>query len=257
MYGLSYDYHQEYHEDNKTNDHQENIEVNHETIIQNVEMNSKSNVKSMNDLDKLQEASWSSTVDVVININITKLLDIDTVNQRFQAEAIVESKWFDPNIKSFQDILDEKKMWKPDLFIENGVKDIKEEITYKIVPTLSEDSNVLGWFKPKEFMLCETRKVSGIFFENLELEDFPLDVQDLTIHVATKKPGLVVKLVPRWQKKEDINVQLLLDRTMWKLYPALLMSNDSIVKDWSYGRRYYPAVKGSLKVFRQPYFYFW
>ena len=54
-------------------------------------------INNVDDLDKLQEASWSSTVDVIINIYIVKLFDIDTVNQRFQAEAIVESKWFDPN----------------------------------------------------------------------------------------------------------------------------------------------------------------
>ena len=47
----------------------------------------------MEDLDKLQEANWTKTVDVYIQVNITKINDIDTVNQRFQAEAIIESKW--------------------------------------------------------------------------------------------------------------------------------------------------------------------
>ena len=87
-----------------------------------IDMKTELIIKDMKDLDKLQEARWSSTVDIVINICIVKFLDIDTVNQRFQAEAIIESKWFDPNIKSFKDVLDEKTMWKPDLYCENGVK---------------------------------------------------------------------------------------------------------------------------------------
>ena len=44
---------------------------------------------NMDDLDKLQEAPWASTVDVFININFTKLLDIDTINQRFQGIKIL------------------------------------------------------------------------------------------------------------------------------------------------------------------------
>jgi hypothetical protein len=148
-------------------------------------------------------------------------------------------------------------MWKPDLYYENGIKDIKEEVTYKIVPITPEDSICLGGIDRKEFMICETRKVSGVFFESLELQSFPLDVQDLTILVATKKPGNIVRLIPRWQKRENILVQFLLDRTMWKPHPTLLMQNHSILKDYSYGRRKYQAIKGTLKVFRQPGFFFW
>jgi hypothetical protein len=53
----------------------------------------------MSELDKLEQASWTPTVDVYVQVSYTKILDIDTINQRFQAEAIIESKWCDPHIK--------------------------------------------------------------------------------------------------------------------------------------------------------------
>ena len=53
----------------------------------------------MSELDKLDQANWANTIDVYMQISYTKILDIDTINQRFQAEAIIEAKWCDPNIK--------------------------------------------------------------------------------------------------------------------------------------------------------------
>jgi hypothetical protein len=173
-------------------------------------------INTVDDLDKLQEASWSPSVDVYIDINFTKLLDIDTINQRFQAEAIIESRWVDPNIKSFKDTLDEKKIWKPDLYIENGIKDVREEVSYQIVPVGADLALQVGKFDKngnKKYMICEMRKVTGIFYENLELENFPVDVQDLTIFVVTKKPGTIVRFISTSDgKKETIQTNSMLGK---------------------------------------------
>jgi hypothetical protein len=212
----------------------------------------------MDDLDKRQEASWTSTVEVYIRICYTKILDIDTINQRFQADAIIESIWFDPNIKSLNDTLNEKQMWKPDLYIENGVKDVKEELSYQIVPyTPNEWIKLDDDNKEPKFLICEMRKVTGIFFENLELEDFPLDVQDLTIKVATKKPGNIVKFVRMQKDFERVFTSHTLDKTMWKMSDILLTKPTNVQRSFSYGPRTYPAIKLSAKVFRLPGFFYW
>jgi hypothetical protein len=186
----------------KENKKDESIEVN--------------DINTVDDLDKLQEASWSPSVDVYIDINFTKLLEIDTINQRFQAEAIIESRWVDPNIKSFKDTLDEKKIWKPDLYIENGIKDVREDVSYQIVPVGADLALQVGKFDKngnKQYMICEMRKVTGIFYENLELENFPVDVQDLTIFVVTKKPGTIVKFISKSDvKKETIQTNSMLGK---------------------------------------------
>jgi hypothetical protein len=97
-----------------------------------------------------------NTIDVFIQIGFTKIYDIDSINQRFQAEAIIESKWKDLNITTINDDIS-KLRWKPELFIENSINDVKEEISYKIL----HDGH--------EIMVSEIRKVKGLFWENLEL----------------------------------------------------------------------------------------
>ena len=56
--------------------------------------------------------------------------------------------------------------WNPNLFIENAIGDPRESsfqmLTY----------NAIG-----EAFLVEKRRIKGIFLENLELDDFPFDVQ--------------------------------------------------------------------------------
>ena len=115
--------------------------------------------KNQERFDNLSSNSVS-IIDVYINISYTKIHDIDTINQRFQAEIVIESKWYDSTI--IDDTIDEKKIWKPDLYVENGIKDVREEVVYHILKSGRKDYNI-----------CEMRKVTGIFYENLELQDFP------------------------------------------------------------------------------------
>jgi hypothetical protein len=44
---------------------------------------------------------------------------------------------------------------------------------------------------------------------------------------------------------------------MWVLHTAKLTNRDKINRSFSYGKREYPGIKGSIKVFRQPGFFFW
>ena len=79
------------------------------------------------------DSDLAKPTDVYIRAGYTKVYDIDTINQRFQAEFIVESKWHDPTLRSVNDNI----LWKPDLYIENALNNLKEEITYKIFGTIT------------------------------------------------------------------------------------------------------------------------
>ena len=48
--------------------------------------------------------------------------------------------------------------------------------------------------------------MTGIFYENLELQDFPLDVQDLTITVTTKKTDDEINLVVLQDTEKNIKI---------------------------------------------------
>lgn len=199
-------------------------------------------------LDKMQEAPWASTVDVFIQVNFTKIYDVDTVNQKFQAEAIIESKWHDPNIKDANDIVDFSKIWKPDMFVENALSDPKEETSYRIIPSDENESQI---------MIYEMRKIKGTFWENLELQKFPLDVQDLSLLVATKKPGEIVNLKPLQPKISNLTISNTLDKSMWHMHNVLITRREKIKREYFYGPRFYPAVKVTCQVFRSAGFFYW
>jgi hypothetical protein len=229
-------------------------------------INSKTDYRlkeKMSELDKLERASWTDTVKVYIQISYTKILDIDTINQRFQAEALIESKWFDPNLNSLDDYIDERKIWKPDIYIENAIKDVREDVTYKIVPfhdtivATNAIKHMSLLTTGLQYMMCELRKVSGIFYENLELEDFPLDIQDLTITVATKKPGRIVLFKLLQDEVKNMQISHTLDKSMWKMHDVLITREDNIYREYSFGSRTYPAVKVSAKVSRLAGFFYW
>lgn len=70
-------------------------------------------------------------------------------------------------IVSFQnDTVDFGRLWNPKLYIENSLGDPKEQIRHRVI------YNDKG-----EAFIYEKRVAKGTFMENLELDDFPFDVQ--------------------------------------------------------------------------------
>ena len=94
------------------------------------------------------------------------------------------------NLINFKNILnninlieyDSTLFWTPNLFIENAIGDLKEEIRHKL-EIVEKSSNGSGHINTANInnltvKVCEMRKVRGIFYERLELYDFPMDLQE-------------------------------------------------------------------------------
>lgn len=94
------------------------------------------------------------------------------------------------------DCFDPNKYWNPSLYINNSVGDFKNDVWHKIVYD--------GIDTP---MIYEMRKIKGVFLENLELNDFPVDVQDLTITVSTSRTVDEVLLIPDTNQLSAINTR--------------------------------------------------
>ena len=98
------------------------------------------------------------------------------------------------------------------MYIDNSVGDMKNDVWHKVVYD--------GIDIP---MIYEMRKVKGVFLENLELNDFPVDVQvkifflgtnrspffskDLTITISTSRTVNEVFLVPDTHQYSAINTR--------------------------------------------------
>ena len=188
---------------------------------------------------------FQATVDVYIQINFIKIYDIDTVNQRYQADVIIQSKWSDPSIKSVNDNIQPDKIWKPELYIDNAINDVKEDIRYKI---LKEEGGL---------MICEIRKAKCMLWERLELEDFPMDIQDLNLVVATRKSGSKINFILMQPEYKKLKISNTIDNSMWHLNDVVRTTKDQIHNEYCYGNRDYPAVILTVKAFRSPGFIYW
>ena len=122
-----------------------------------------------------------------------KVGEIENIRQRFQADAYIEATWEDNLIVG--DSFDPEKYWHPDLFIENTVGNIKQEIKYKIIR------------KYGKTFVCEMRNVKGIFYETLELNDFPLDIQDISITITSSKSSNEIEFELSNDNESSINTE--------------------------------------------------
>lgn len=103
------------------------------------------------------------TVPVAVQIYLIFLRvgEIDNVKERFQADAYFEASWEDDSVDPDSNF-DPRQNWEPEIYIENAVGNIKQDIKYRIERV------------DKKTRIYEMRNIKGIFWEKLELWDFPL-----------------------------------------------------------------------------------
>ena len=172
-----------------------------------------------------QTSFEQSMKTVYIRLMFFRIGEIDTLNEKYQAQASIEARWTVDYEKLAADLspddqkhlLDGKsvtlnkyteKHWHPHLYIENAVGDMKEQIRYSARKSP----------KDNEFYVCEHRDVKGFFWEKLELEHFPSDVQDLSISVASIFFNDKVVLFPDPHHQSAVNREAFVDQQEWLLY---------------------------------------
>lgn len=157
--------------------------------------------------------------------------EIDTVNERFFAEILVESRWEEPKLKQEFDtskhfteekeIKNSNKYWNPKIYIENALNDPKQTIHYKIAKEYQKNKVFTNSEETEpglKFWIYEYRKLKGYFFEKLNLEYFPLDVQDLSIVVTTFKSNKEVILIQNKEKLSLVGSNMTIDKHIWFIF---------------------------------------
>lgn len=118
---------------------------------------------------------------------------VDTIHETFRAAVLIKSRWREP-AKLTQ--YNPNNHWNPLLTIENGqtISTINwvESISYSTRP-LHDGTEI-----------TEFRKIEGDFWERFELEDFPLDIQELSINITTLHNPKDVKIIPDSKKVSSI-----------------------------------------------------
>lgn len=97
--------------------------------------------------------------------------------------------------------------WHPNLFIENALGDVKEQIRHSAKLILNN-----------KICVCEHRDIKGSFWEKLELYHFPSDIQELTISIGSTFYDDRVILQPDSYYLSGINREAFVDQQEWSLY---------------------------------------
>ncbi|VDK33700.1 unnamed protein product [Taenia asiatica] len=147
----------------------------------------------------------SEKVTVEVRVVFLKIGEIDTLKEMFRADAFIQTKWPEPRLNGKTDEelakIDLSKCWNPLVYIENILTESKDQ--HWISAKVDDNGQVF---------VTERRRLRAIFLETLELNDFPLDVQDLTITLSSERPDTEVDLVPDNTDLCGINLQTFVDQ---------------------------------------------
>ncbi|CAF1375144.1 unnamed protein product [Adineta steineri] len=186
-------------------------------------------------------------VTVELRLVFLKLGEIDTLKEQFQAEAFIQARWSEPTLKGTDiDSFEPSKFWNPLLYVDNSVGDLKNDTWHKVVYD--------GIDTP---MIYEMRKIKGVFLENLELNDFPVDVQDLSITISTTRTVNEVFLTADTDQLSAINTHAFIDQQEWRLHEHVETSTKLLSSPFTPSQNQHPAFSATCRAARRPGYFYW
>ena len=162
---------------------------------------------------------------------------------------------------------DPSMFWSPQLFIDNAIGDIKEDIKYKLEIVEKDGRDLLNdpdldtrdeqckhlIVNNLTVRVYEIRKVKGVFYERLELQDFPMDMQELSITLTSQRSDREVEFVRNLKDPCSINTSDFLDQQQWDLDSNVRVNEKKIHDIWrKYDRNGFVV---SCLIVRKPGYY--
>ncbi|XP_064646694.1 cys-loop ligand-gated ion channel-like isoform X2 [Lineus longissimus] len=195
---------------------------------------------------------------VEVCVVFLKVGEIDTIKEQFNADVLVKARWREPSMDKSekeakaareqprQSTMDPDSIWHPRLFIENTIGEPKESIFRSPM-----------WMENGEAYMTEKRRVKGTFLENLELMDFPFDVQDLTCTVASDRPQTEVELISDANDIHRVNKQSFVDEQEWSLYKHIEAEPKVLTYEHADPTFQRQAMSVKCRAARRPAYFFW
>ena len=137
---------------------------------------------------------------------------------------MIEARWlYDPEAAS----------WNPNLYVKNALGDVKQEVACELVNNLDEPVHEDN--KEHDIIyVWEIRKVVGTFWEKLELNSFPADVQQLSLQIVTRCPIEECVLVENRFQPSMVNREAFLAQQEWFLYEHIETRSTITTEDFSF-----------------------
>ncbi|PAA66589.1 hypothetical protein BOX15_Mlig010629g1 [Macrostomum lignano] len=190
-------------------------------------------------------------VVVEIRVVFLKIGEIDTLKELYHADAFIQAKWKEPLLegRGAEELksIDLEKYWNPLLYIDNILSETKEA-TWVVAQHDPLNSDVY---------IVERRRIKGVFLETLELNDFPLDVQDLTITITSERPDTEIELIPDEAEMSGINIQTFVDQQEWRLHEHIEVEKRTLTQEFSSTMKSHPCLAVRCRAARRPGYFYW
>uniref|UniRef100_A0A5K3EFY0 Neur_chan_LBD domain-containing protein n=1 Tax=Mesocestoides corti TaxID=53468 RepID=A0A5K3EFY0_MESCO len=184
---------------------------------------------------------------VYLCVIFLKIGEIDTIKEQYAADVLIKAKWRETEMDAAETVeYDWMKSWSPKLYIENTIGETREQL-HRII-TFNEFGHAF---------LVEKRRVSGVFLENLELNHFPFDVQDLTITIASNLPSSEIRLVNDPDEPHRINKQSFVDEQEWYLYKHIETEQHELANEYEEHASAHPTLSVKCRAARRPAYFIW
>ncbi|XP_046574337.1 LOW QUALITY PROTEIN: cys-loop ligand-gated ion channel-like [Haliotis rubra] len=185
-------------------------------------------------------------VRVYIRVVFLKIGEVNTLKEKYAADVFLQARWEQPKHYKQLDENGKEEEWDPQLQIENVLGDAKEE-EWRYKEAIS----------PDHFRVFECRRIKGVFVENLELQHFPFDTQDLSLTISSELTECEVDLLEDKEELSSVNKQSFVDEQEWALFEHVEMFPKVSVKEYTSSRERHPTMMVMCHAARRPGFFVW
>ncbi|CAF1554302.1 unnamed protein product [Rotaria magnacalcarata] len=185
--------------------------------------------------------------EVSVRVKFIRLGEVITLEEKFYAEVVIEARWlYDPEAAS----------WNPNLYVKNALGDVKQEVARELVDNLDEPV----YIDSRNYDIIyvwEIRKVVGTFWEKLELNSFPVDVQQLSLQIVTRCSVDECVLVENRFQPSMVNREAFLAQQEWFLYEQIETRSTITMEDFSFRPIRQSTYLVTCCVARRPGYFYW
>ncbi|XP_019626606.1 PREDICTED: gamma-aminobutyric acid receptor subunit beta-like [Branchiostoma belcheri] len=200
-------------------------------------------------------ASREEQIRVLITPTLFSLRDVDTVKQEFSAELWFEIFYKDEKLKGItnRDDVDWDNQWDPRIVLRNTTSIETERSAQNLIQVVGVPNSD----EPTVPIVHELRKVRATFKVDMDLADFPVDHQELTVQLMSGWPIKKADLRKNYGSNDTIAQDDFADRDQWTVskYVDCKHGTKTNIQSKTFGE--YPVYNITAHVQRKSAFYSW
>ncbi|CAF3429695.1 unnamed protein product [Rotaria socialis] len=187
-------------------------------------------------------------IEIRVQCIFSRVGEIDTLNERYTAELFFEASWYDESQKIGTEY-DPHGHFNPQLVVLNHLGDsLKHEKWHSITKITADDI----------VEITEHHKIRGVFWERMELNHFPYDVQELSLSITTPLTTHDIYFIQNKEKLSGVNRIVFSDEQSWHLYEHVEFTYEQHCEEYSLNQnQVHPVVVCTCHVGRKCGYYIW